>query len=112
MPKDDAAQNGDAPVPPDRPSGGDDTAGVEAIVAMASSPLASASGLGKALDAHRDSVSMAIRPPPPPAVAVPSVAAAAEPIELSAYNPTWKHEVTLYAPFHGLWGPPAHSSRL
>lgn len=86
-----------APVPPDAAKL--DPAPAEAAVAMGASPLA-ASGLGRALalDTRRDSVNMVISPPPPASLPLPpldTAAPAVEPVELSAYNPTWKHEVTL-----------------
>lgn len=89
-----------APVPPDQAkldAAAAAAAEAEASVAMGASPP---SGLGRALalETRRDSVNMVISPPPPAALALPPLdtsAPAAEPVELSAYNPTWKHEVTL-----------------
>ncbi|KAM0753060.1 kinase-like protein [Meredithblackwellia eburnea MCA 4105] len=59
----------------------------EEAVPISSTPRASSSGLGRALDAHRGSVDMAVSPTPAAAPEQPS-----EEDAHSAYNPTWKHE--------------------
>ncbi|KAL8281126.1 hypothetical protein RQP46_006484 [Phenoliferia psychrophenolica] len=93
-----SVQNGDAPVPPDAATAATAAAPAapaptptpaEGSVEMSTSPLSSGLGRALALDA------MAISPPPPPELALPPVSLPpAGAAELSAYNPTWKHEVT------------------
>ncbi|KAK4704769.1 serine/threonine protein kinase SCH9, partial [Phenoliferia sp. Uapishka_3] len=87
-----------AAVPPDAAKVDTNGTAKESIP-MGSTPTNS-SGLGRALDRHRNSADMAVSPSAGSSsalddrAAAPLVAALASSLELSAYSPTWKHEVT------------------